>query len=364
MNLTTLLQMEELQLQNYAIVFNHADRLKQVIAKNKYSKIFILTDENTYQHCFPDLIKKCSALGTAQLINILAGEEYKALPTCEKIWSELLTKEADRKSLVINLGGGVVTDMGGFIASTYKRGIDFIQIPTSLLAMVDAAIGSKTGIDYKGYKNVIGLFSDPQLVWINISYLTTLPQTEILNGYAEIIKHALIADEDYWQKIYHVSVSEPLKDIQAIIYRSILIKKEIIEQDPYEKGIRKALNFGHTIGHAVETYFLNSSTPISHGHAVALGMICAIYISKVIQNFSEYAADQITQKIKSLYAYHQIKSDDYVPIMSLMKNDKKNEGGKISFTLLKEIGNPVVNQYVENKLIVEALAYYNSIYAI
>ena len=292
-----------------------------------YSKVAILVDENTKRDCLHKLPKIENAL----IIEIKSGEEFKNISTCNFIWEQLTINNFDRNSLLINLGGGVIGDMGGFCASTYKRGLDFIHIPTTLLAMVDASVGGKLGIDFKGLKNQIGLFNNPKAVLISPEFLETLAESELKSGFAEVVKHALISDNSLWVKLKNIPFTE--LDWEDIIDTSVQIKNKIVLADPFEKGERKKLNFGHTFGHAIESYYLEKGTPISHGEAVFMGMILETEIS----DLSETKKNEIKNYILSNFAlpYTPKKSN----LHKFLINDKKNQDGRINFTLLSEIGN-------------------------
>ena len=292
-----------------------------------YSKVAILVDENTKRDCLHKLPKIENAL----IIEIKSGEEFKNISTCNFIWEQLTINNFDRNSLLINLGGGVIGDMGGFCASTYKRGLDFIHIPTTLLAMVDASVGGKLGIDFKGLKNQIGLFNNPKSVLISSEFLETLVENELKSGFAEVVKHALISDSSLWVKLKNLPFTD--LDWEDIIDTSVQIKNKIVLADPFEKGERKKLNFGHTFGHAIESYYLEKGTPISHGEAVFMGMILETEIS----DLSETKKNEIKNYILSNFAlpYTPKKSN----LHKFLINDKKNQDGRINFTLLSEIGN-------------------------
>ena len=292
-----------------------------------YSKVAILVDENTKRDCLYKLPKIENPL----IIEIKSGEEYKNISTCNFIWEQLTINNFDRNSLLINLGGGVIGDMGGFCAATYKRGLEFIHIPTTLLAMVDASVGGKLGIDFKGLKNQIGLFNNPKVVLISHEFLETLTESELKSGFAEVVKHALISDNSLWIKLKNTPFTD--LDWEDIIDTSVQIKNKIVLADPFEKGERKKLNFGHTFGHAIESYYLEKGTPISHGEAVCMGMILETEIS----DLSETKKNEIKNYILSNFAlpYTPKKSN----LHKFLTNDKKNQDGKINFTLLNGIGN-------------------------
>ena len=291
------------------------------------------------------------------IIEVDPGEENKNMDFCIGVWSTMLDFGADRKALMINLGGGVVTDMGGFAASTYKRGIDFIQIPTTLLSQVDASVGGKTGVDLGNVKNIIGTFTQPQAVFISGAFLKTLDARQMRSGFAEVIKHGLIYDKDLFSKTLAVDLKT--SDLDEIVYRSVEIKNEVITQDPTEKGLRKILNFGHTIGHAVEGYSLtHDEDPLLHGEAIALGMICEAYIAHRVNGLSEAEFVQIVAAFDARFERYSFTEDSYAEILDIMQNDKKNEAGKVGFALLSEIGKCSYNMYVEHELIVASLDFY------
>ena len=304
-----------------------------------YSQIAILVDENTKRDCFSKLPK----LDNLIIIEIKSGEENKNINTCNFIWKQLTKYNFDRNSLLINLGGGVIGDMGGFCASTYKRGIDFIQIPTTLLAMVDASIGGKLGINFNALKNQIGIFSYPKTVLINPLFLETLADNQLKSGFAEVVKHALISDKNLWNRLRNTSFEE--QNWEEIIETSIQIKNKIVLSDPLEKGERKQLNFGHTFGHAIESYYLEKGTSILHGEAVFMGILLEIEISSL----SDLVKSEIKKYILSSFSLPHCpnKSD----LIKYLKNDKKNSDGKISFSLLNKIGNCTIdNLFSEDEL--------------
>jgi len=345
-------------------VFIHKNIAKEINSffknsKVNYSKIFILVDENSIKHCYAPLAVKVGAFKDAEIIEIESGEENKSLEVCSQIWSTLTEFGADRNSLMVNLGGGVITDMGGFIASTFKRGIDFINIPTTFLAQVDASIGGKTGINHSNFKNEIGVFNSPKAVFINSDFLETLDQRQFLSGFAEVIKHALIADADYWKKVrsFQNSDSDALNELIEI---SVRIKNKIVLEDPNEKNIRKALNFGHTIGHALETFFFehHPEKRILHGEAIAIGMICEAYLSYKICKLPKEQLEEITKFILSRFKPIMINEIHENAIIELMKHDKKNKTGVINFSLLSSIGKFEIDQTTSEELIVKALKYY------
>ncbi|MEJ6793217.1 MAG: 3-dehydroquinate synthase [Lacinutrix sp.] len=353
--------MKSITTQDCTIHFNNS-RYKYVndhLKTSNYSKVFILCDTNTNIDCVPFFLANIDADIAYDILEIDPGEESKNLDICLGLWEALSEYGADRKSVIINIGGGVVTDLGGFVASTFKRGIDFINIPTSLLAMVDASIGGKTGIDLGHLKNQIGVINTPELIVVDSAFLGTLPQLEMRSGLAEMLKHGLIFDENYWNKIQDLSKST-IEDLDELIYESIIIKKTIVEQDPKEQGLRKTLNYGHTLGHAIESYFMehDNKERLLHGEAVAIGVILANYLSVKYCGFSEEKNTSIKHVIKAIYGHVEINEVDYAPIIDLLKYDKKNENGNVNFVLLEAIGKPKTDCIVENESIVEAFKYY------
>lgn len=348
---------------NYYVNFQEEAylNLNKYIEENTPSKIFILVDENTNQNCLPILLPRVETTKEIEIIEIEAGEENKNLDTCTGVWHALTDLGADRKSLLINLGGGVITDLGGFVASTFKRGIAFINIPTTLLSMVDASVGGKTGVDLGVLKNQIGLFSDPEMVLIDTTYLETVSEREIKSGLAEIIKYGLTYDVSIWNRINDFD-NLTLENISTLIHRSIEIKNEVVTKDPREGGLRKVLNFGHTLGHAVESYFLESDKKekLTHGEAIAIGMITEAYISEKLLNFPKEEVQKIKEESIAIYGKAAIKPEDYDSIMELLIHDKKNVGGQVNFVLLTSYENFKFDCKVEKELLIEALDYYNS----
>lgn len=326
------------------------------VEENQYQKIIIICDENTYQYCLPKL---GDIVQNATLVNIPAGEQHKNIETCQKIWHTMTAQNLDRKALCINLGGGVIGDMGGFCAATYKRGINFIQIPTTLLSQVDASVGGKLGIDFEGFKNQIGVFEEPSTVLIDTSFLETLSQREKLSGFAEIIKHCLIADKKMWDKISSTNFEN--QDIDFLVNHSVAIKSKIVEQDPQEKNIRKLLNFGHTIGHAIESYFLETQKPFLHGEAVAWGMVAESFIAYQLGYLTDKELEKISFFIQNNYTKSYLEAEMMESIITLTFQDKKNEQGTHKFTLLKSIGNGIFDVNVSISEIKEALYYLNTL---
>lgn len=353
--------MQSIKANGYSVIFNEEGykKLNKLISENNYSTLFIIVDSITNEVCLPKLLPLIETESPIEIIEFEAGESNKNIDTCIQIWTVLTELGADRKSLIINLGGGVVSDLGGFVASSFKRGIDFINIPTTLLAMVDASIGGKTGIDLGSLKNQIGVINNPKLVVIDSEYLVTLPQIEMRSGLAEILKHGLIFDASYWKQFLDLSQLD-FADFDSIIYDSIKIKNEIVLQDPNEKGIRKALNFGHTLGHAIESYFLDNQTKnnLLHGEAIAIGMILESYISMIKKLISKEEYLEIKSTIKSIFELVNFDKSDIQSILDLLIHDKKNENGKIKFVLLDGIGKFTINQEIENELITSSFEDY------
>ncbi len=355
--------MQTIQANNYPIYFNEKgyEALNLHLKEKKYSNLFIIVDSNTNEACLPKFLPYLETDLTIEIIEFEAGEQHKNIETCVQIWNVLTELGADRKSLVINLGGGVVTDLGGFVASTFKRGVDFIHIPTTLLSMVDASVGGKNGVDLGNLKNQIGVINVPTMVLIDTQYLETVPQNEMRSGLAEMLKHGLIYDKAYWEKFLDLKAID-FADFDELIYRSVEIKNEIVKQDPTEKNIRKALNFGHTLGHAIESYFLENEnkTTLLHGEAIAAGMILESYISLNKNLISPEEYTQIKTTIKTIFDDIEFVENDIEPILELLIHDKKNEYGSIQFALIEGIGKIKISQSVENELILEAFNDYKS----
>lgn len=327
------------------------------LAARKYAGLAVLMDDNTRRDCWP-LLEPLLAGMSPQLIVVRPGEQHKTLETCQYIWQQLFDMGAGRNWCLINLGGGVLGDMGGFCAATYKRGMAFVQVPTTLLSQVDASVGGKLGIDFYGVKNSIGVFQDPIAVWADARFFGTLPARELRSGFAEIIKHALIADAEQWQKLRELG---DLSDVDWTewVVRSVEVKRDIVQADPHEKGLRKALNFGHTVGHAVESYFLQTDTPLLHGEAIAIGMICEAWLS--VQQ--EYLRPSVYADIRALllrvYGHQPVPLEAWPELLVTMRQDKKNEDAGINFSLLPSIGAVRVNQICTPEAILASLTHFN-----
>lgn len=335
---------------------NPQELITGFLSGKNYSRIALLTDSNTTTVCLPLLGNSLTGI---EPIIIPAGEEHKNLESCQTVWEHLTRQQLDRHSLVIVLGGGVLGDLGGFCAATYKRGIDFVLMPTTLLAQVDASIGGKLGIDFLNYKNHIGVFCEPAATLISPAFLKTLPERELRSGFAEVIKHCLISDKSMWDTLR----SKPFKSQEwnKLIQHSVNFKKEVVKNDPKEKGLRKVLNFGHTVGHAVESYFLNSGNRIFHGEAIAVGMMAEAFIAwrKDLLNESELA--QITDYLKQTYSVVAL-PPDRSGILELSSQDKKNRGNKILMALTEGIGHARWDVEVNLEEIGASLDYYQSSY--
>nr|MBP7472242.1 3-dehydroquinate synthase [Prevotella sp.] len=331
--------------------------LATAISECEHDKLFVLTDETTKEKCWP-IICQFLSFKKANLIVIGATDTHKNIDTVTSVWQSLGENGGSRHSLLVNLGGGMVTDLGGFAASTFKRGINFINIPTTLLAMVDASVGGKTGINFNGLKNEIGVFNDSKFVILDTNFLKTLDNKNFISGYGEMLKHGLISNEKMWADLINFDIQQPnLKKLSAMVADSVAVKEKIVTKDPLEKGIRKALNFGHTFGHAFESYSLKRS-PILHGYAVAYGLICELYMSCVKTGFPTDKMRQTVNYIKENYGTLNITCDDYPELIGLMKHDKKNQNGIINFTLLGGIGDIRINQTATEEEIKEALDFF------
>lgn len=333
--------------------------LAQAIAETEHDRVFVLTDDITQECCLP----KVAALLTkhnATTITIRHDDTNKTLATLADVWTALQRGGATRHSLLVNLGGGMVTDLGGFAAATFKRGINFINIPTTLLAMVDAAVGGKTGINFGGLKNEVGAFANARYVIVNTCFLDTLDTANLCSGYAEMLKHSLISNAQMWAEHVNFDILQPdLAELQRMVAASIAVKEHIVADDPHEHGIRKALNFGHTIGHALEEFSMQQSTTppgiLLHGYAVAFGLIGELYISARKAGFPTARLHQTARFIRENYGAVAFTCDDYPTLLNLMRHDKKNTSGTINFTLLHDIGDIRINQTATDEEIREAL---------
>ena len=344
--------------QKVIICQNLNEDLHSAIQNCPHDKLFILVDEHTRQLCLP-IISGMECLKDAYIITIGAEDIHKNLETLAYVWTELGDRGATRHSLVINLGGGMVTDLGGFAASTFKRGIQYINIPTTLLAMVDASVGGKTGINFNGLKNEIGVFSPADYVLLDTEFLKTLDIHNILSGYAEMLKHGIISTTEHWAELLNFDMNQiNYKVLQELVAKSVRIKEDIVEQDPFEKGIRKALNLGHTVGHAFEGLALENNRPVLHGHAVAWGIVCELYFSYYKVGFPKDKLRQTILFIKENYDVLTFDCKQYDRLFEFMTHDKKNSAGIINFTLMGEIGDIRINQSANKEEIFDILDFY------
>jgi len=330
-------------------------------SSKEYSKIFILTDENTNLHCLPLFLEITKIDVKPIVIQIESGEKNKTIETVIQLWKKLIDSRADRNSLLVTLGGGVICDLGGFVAATYMRGISFIHFPTTLVAMVDASIGGKVGANIRNLKNQVGLIAQPLAVFILQDFLKTLPQNQLLSGFSEMVKHALIHNKVSWEKMNKVIVNE-IVDWKELINDSVKIKVKIVNADPYEHSYRKILNFGHTIGHAFETLAMkNTQNQLLHGEAVAMGMLCEIWLSTKLAGLNTNEMNEINNFILSQFQYYVLPENSENEILEILSHDKKNIFGEFNFTLLSAIGKPVINQKCSVDLIRESLNYYRNL---
>jgi 3-dehydroquinate synthase len=332
--------------------------LNAFLQSKAYSSIFILCDSNTLEHCLPLVLNLCPIFKKAEVLEVEPGESSKSLDIAAHIWQTLLDCKADKKTVIINLGGGVVSDLGGFVASLYKRGIDFINVPTSLLAMADACVGGKNGINFGDIKNSIGTITQPQGVFIYPDFLLTLSQRHINNGMAEIYKMGLIVDAVFWNKIGDVKQAISAENY---IYKSVSLKNIIVKQDPLENGSRKALNFGHTIGHAIETTLLNTPNELLHGEAIIVGMIAEGWLSWKKKLLPKAELTKIIAIFSKKYVLQKIAETHFDTILAATTHDKKNQKKEIRCVLLNGIGQVKTDCVVTSELIKKALIFYNSI---
>ena len=353
--------MEAIAASDYNIYFNDDCYawLYENIRPENYSLAIIIADSNTANFCLPALLPQFETAVPIEIIELEPGEENKNIDTCIQVWETLAELGADRKSIIINLGGGMVTDLGGFIAATFKRGIDFINIPTSLLAMVDASFGGKTGIDLGSLKNQVGLIANPVAVLIDTAYLATLPPEHIRCGFAEMFKHGLICDSEYWKTLVELTKQDNA-NLDEAVNQSVEIKNNIVLQDPTEKGLRKILNFGHTLGHAIESYYLeNPEKPVLlHGDAVAAGMVLEAYISYAAGGLDEAAYRNIKETLLGIFERLSFTDKDIDAIIKLTAHDKKNEYGQVKLIFLEETGKAEIGNMVGNDLIYNAFRDY------
>jgi len=333
--------------------------LQEMILKYSQPGIFILVDENTHKHCLPVLLEKCPGLENGRIIELQSSESNKTIVSAEKVWRNLVEGHAVRNSLLICLGGGVITDIGGFAAATFKRGMDFIHIPTTLLAMVDAAIGGKTGLNLDSLKNQVGLFAQPKAVFVFTEFLLSLPARQRVSGYAEMLKHAMIDSESHFGKLLILNSPEKVCNEKNIL-ESAQVKLNIVSDDFSENGLRKALNFGHTIGHAIESYSQkNDPDPLLHGEAIAIGLICESFISMRIFGLEENDLEHLAALVSWHFPHYRFKPGAADDLLAFMSHDKKNkDNSQLNFSLIRKIGEPVYDQFPGEKLIRESLHFY------
>ncbi len=335
--------------------------LSELINKYKRGKVFLLMDSGSHEHCYPK-IKGLPEIGEENILIIKQGDQNKNIDTITKVWHFLSTHGADRKSLLINLAGGMPCDLGGFAAATFKRGIDFINIPTTLLSQVDASVGGKTGINFDSFKNEIGVFKHASAVLVCNNFISTQNQENIFSGFAEMIKHALIYSEDTWTQLKKFQIKDAdIELLKPLVVNSIHIKEHFVKADPTEQNVRKSLNFGHTIGHAFESFAMQEDRPILHGYAVAYGIIAELYLGHKKCGFPMQKIEEINQIIKSIYGKFSFNERDFDRLFFLMTHDKKNEKNQINFTLLEEIGQIKINQTCTKEEIIESLKFYQNL---
>jgi len=335
--------------------------LRKIIQTYPLGKVFLLTDQTATGFCLP-FVESVLTEFQIRVLTIPSGEENKNIHSVGMVWDFLSNNGADRKSLLINLGGGMLTDLGGFAASTFKRGLDFVNIPTTLLAQVDASLGGKTGFNFNGLKNEIGVFMEPNSVIINTNFLKTIDRENFLSGYAEMLKHGLIKSREHWDELLNFdTINIDYDQLQEIISHSVAIKEWHVLNDLTEQHIRKALNFGHTIGHAFESYAMKTGRPILHGYAVVYGMIAELFLSVKKCRLDISELNSISSWLLARYGKFEIQKSEFDALYQLMTHDKKNEGKRINFTLIPEIGKVEINVDCSKELIVEALEYYQSL---
>ncbi len=343
---------------NVFIVEDLKKDIEHLISKFSHDKVFLLSDETAYELCFPK-IKDVEGISKERTVIIPSGDDNKGIKTLAKVWHLLSHGGADRKSLLLTLGGGMPCDLGGFAASTFKRGIQFINIPTTLLAQVDASIGGKTGINFEGYKNEVGVFNQASAVLIETSFLDTLDQENIISGFAEMIKHAFIYSADKWDELKAFDIFKPdYKHLKDLVADSIRIKDYFVKNDPLENDIRKALNFGHTFGHAFESLAMHEKRPVLHGYAVAFGMICELYLSHIRLGFPMPLVMEISKQLEDIFGHFDFTQEHFEELYQLMTHDKKNEANQINFTLLEQIGKIQINCEATREEIYDALQFY------
>lgn len=337
---------------------NIGESLSAAIGNVAHDRLFVLTDETTLKLCWP-LVSELPRLAEAQMITIGATDENKTLESLSHVWTELQRGGATRHSLMLNLGGGMVTDLGGFAASTFKRGIAYINVPTTLLSMVDASVGGKTGINFGGLKNEIGVFNCARSVILDTMFLRTLDYENLASGYAEMLKHGLISNVETWAELMRFDLQQADYELlRTIVAKSVAVKERIVDEDPLEHGIRKALNLGHTVGHAFESLAMAENRTVLHGYAVAWGLVCELYLSVRHTGFPKDKLWQTLQFVKENYGKFSFDCKQYARLYELMTHDKKNTAGVVNFTLLGEVGDIRINQTATREEIFDMLDFY------
>ncbi len=340
---------------------NIPQELDRLLEGMDYDRLFLLMDETTSTLCRP-LLEGSKTITQATPIIIGAADTHKNIETLCDVWHALGEGGGSRKSLMVNLGGGMVTDLGGFAAATFKRGIRYVNIPTTLLSMVDAAVGGKTGINFGGLKNEIGAFRDSEAVIIDTTFLRTLDAENMCSGYAEMLKHALLSDEETWHEHLAFDLEHPdLAHLQELVRKSIGVKSRIVEEDPHERGLRKALNLGHTVGHAFESFAMKQERPILHGYAVAYGLVCELYLSCRLAGFPEAKMRQAFGFVRQHYGTFRFTCDDYSTLLGFMRHDKKNTDGVINFTLLEDVGKLRLDSHATEQEIEDMFDFYTNV---
>ncbi|MGY6558315.1 MAG: 3-dehydroquinate synthase [Nitritalea sp.] len=343
-----------MQLPSVSFTTDIRSHLREALEQLSFSSLAVLCDTNTHAACYPLVAE---VLPPHAVFAFSAGEQQKHLQTCMEIWRWMTEQQLDRQSLLLNIGGGVTGDMGGFCAATYKRGIRFLNVPTSLLAQVDASVGGKLGVDFMGFKNHLGVFSDPESVLIDATFLSSLPERELRSGFAEIIKHGLIQDAAYFQSLSSRS-DWKAQDWPALIQHSVAIKQAVVQEDPKEKGLRRILNFGHTVGHAVESHFLETAQPLLHGEAIALGMIAEAFLSWKHTGLPEEALHLITRYLLDVFGKVALPLQEFPQLLERCLQDKKNAGSTIQLALLADIGTALPQVPLTLAEVEESLHYY------
>ena len=352
------------------LLAQHIDALQQhlqdLLQAYDSAQIFVLCDQNSRQHCLP-ILASCHPVFAqeTQIICLPAGDEHKNIHSLSQVWQALSQGQATRKALLINVGGGMISDLGGFAAATFKRGIDVINIPTTLLSCVDAALGGKTGINFNGLKNEVGAFYPAKAVIIYSRFFQTLDYANRRSGYGEMLKHGLLSSQEHWNEVLSLDLNNCQSESfgQAVLH-SMLVKEKIVAQDPKEEGLRKALNLGHTIGHAFESLSHHRQEPVPHGYAVAWGLICELYLSTKLLGFPHAPLQEAIYSIKELYGAYHFTCDDYPYLLESMHHDKKNCDRAIRFALLSDVGEIHIDQTAEEKLIEESLDFYRDVFGI